>query len=183
MAPLYITGRMPDNIDMKPKIFAYSLLFVFAFSVFSVCQAQVIEKVVLCETVKNLEPINPKTSFKKNQKAYCWIRVSEAEVGGQILVEWYYKDALQHTARLDLKYSRMRTYAYKTLHAEGEWRVDIKKQDSTLLQSIKFGVGEVSSDIYEVDTETSTTTTTLTTPLDSSLRSSLGASNNRRRRS
>lgn len=101
-------------------------------------QAQEIDSLLVCENVVELEPQNPKDSFEAGSKAYCWMKVKGATVGDSLTIAWYHEDELKHSTTLELSYTDMRTYAYKTLFQAGAWRVDIKSADDKVLTSLAF---------------------------------------------
>jgi len=63
-----------------------------------------------------------------------------------VLHQWYYNDALLRTVRLRISANQSagyRTYSRNTIAAErsGDWRVDLRTEDGTLLQQARFVVG------------------------------------------
>lgn len=114
-------------------------LFLLLFTMYS--YSQNLEDAEVCSSVKNLEPVNPTSEFNVGQKVYCWIKLTDATIGSSIKVEWYSNDQLQYTSKLSTNYSSMRTYTYKTVGVEGNWRADIKKSSGELLRSLEFVVG------------------------------------------
>ncbi len=103
--------------------------------------SQILDDAQMCTGVKSLQPVNSTSSFSAGQRAYCWIKLSDAIIGSSIKVEWYCNDALQHTSTLSTKYASMRTYTYKTVSTSGNWRADIKTKNGKLLKSLTFFVG------------------------------------------
>ena len=101
---------------------------------------QTLEQVALCDTVANREAGTPKDMFKVGERAYCWMKVKDATVGDHLVVEWIRGEESIYTMKLNLKYTSMRTYCYKTLNEFGVYKVEIKKSDGTLLEAIKFNV-------------------------------------------
>jgi pimeloyl-ACP methyl ester carboxylesterase len=116
------------------------LLSILGFLIFmgTVAQGQRLESAMTCANVVNLEPQEPKTYFEVGERAYLWMRVDGATVGQKIIVEWYWNNSLQHAKELNLSFSNMRTYCYKTIHNPGVWRADIKKSDGTILKSLSI---------------------------------------------
>ena len=72
---------------MKIKGFM-ALLICYCWLIGAV-SAQVIEQGLICSNVVDLKPIKPKVNFEQGQKAYCWLKVTEAPVGGKIIIDWY----------------------------------------------------------------------------------------------
>lgn len=114
--------------------------------------AQTIESAAICGAVVNHDASDTRTQFGKGERAYCWIKIKDAPAGSKILVAWYRGNQLQHTTTLPLNYPNMRTYAYKTLHEEGQWRADIKKPDGTVLMSLPLAAGNVKAAVSDKGT-------------------------------
>ena len=121
------------------KKFFLSILFVISCIVFG--SSQVLERSVLCKSVQNNEPVTETVNYLVGEKAYCWIKLSNAPIGQSISVEWYNSDAKVYTSKLKISYASMRTYTYKTVHSEGNWKAVIKSASGLELQTLEFAVG------------------------------------------
>ena len=113
-------------------------VLTFALLISTAGLSQVISEIWVCENVSELNCVSPATLFDRGKRAYCWMRVTNAPAGGSILVSWYSNGIKRHTTALRLPYQNMRTYAYKTLYENGDWRVDVTKADGSLLRSFEF---------------------------------------------
>lgn len=115
-------------------------LAFFICTVFSAQQgmAQEIVGFEICGNVEDLEPVDPKTDFAQGEKAYCWLKVKGATVGSKIVMKWFHGEEEKYSKELEMKFSTMRTYAYKTLYQAGTWRVDIYGEGDNLLQSAEL---------------------------------------------
>ena len=113
-------------------------LFVCSFFFLSNSHAQAIDSLVVCKNVEDLVAIDPGTEFAKGDKVYCWMKVKGATVGQEVSAEWYNEGDLKHSTKLTLNYENMRTYAYKTLHQAGKWKIVIKSADGKELASKEF---------------------------------------------
>jgi len=122
--------------------FFYVMMAVLFTGLNLTVRSQTLEDFAVCETVEAREPVNQKTTFLVNDKAYCWLKVVHATVGDSIAVEWYHEDELIHTSKLALKYANMRTYANKTLHKAGKWRVVIRTSAGVALAAEDMVVEE-----------------------------------------
>lgn len=119
----------------------FVLVFVMTGSMAASLQAQTLVDAQICETVESREPVNPKTSFQKGDKAYCWIKVADATVGSNLTVIWSIDD-LAYEQKLEMKFANMRTYCFKTLFKPGNWKATIKKADGTTLKELSMTVTE-----------------------------------------
>jgi len=111
---------------------------VLSLLICSTLVGQTIDEAKICENVVENDCINPLEFFQTGDKVYCWIKVSGAQVGSSIFVEWINNDELKHKNELKMTYAAMRTYSYKTLHTPGAWRADIKSADGKLLKSLSL---------------------------------------------
>lgn len=111
--------------------------FVCSFFFFLNSSAQEIDSLLICKNVKNHVAIESGKSFPKGEKVYCWMRIKNATVGQEINIEWYNEEKLMHSTKLNLPLENMRTYAYKTLHQGGKWKVSIKANGKEL-KSLDF---------------------------------------------
>jgi hypothetical protein len=102
--------------------------------------AQTIEKIALCRKVENLEPVDLATQFQKGERAYCWLKIANAPKGSFLLLDWYWDGKLQHATRLDLEYSGMRTFGFKTLDHAGQWKVSVRTPDQQVLYELAMDV-------------------------------------------
>lgn len=123
----------------KVLLLVFSLIALFGFSFQSA--AQKIDKFSLCENVVKLNPIKPAEQFPKGARAYCWLRVSDAQPNSHIYMDWYWEGKLMHATKIDLPYASMRTYGYKTLTKNGRWKVAIRSADNEVLFEYPFRAG------------------------------------------
>lgn len=123
----------------------FKQLLLATFSLILVAPAltgQVIEAIQTCGQVTDLEPGAPQTSFSVGDRAYLWMRVSAAPIGRQLQVEWIWNGQVQHRTKLDLPYSDMRTYCYKTLGMAGSWEILVRGDKGQILRQLQVTAGQ-----------------------------------------
>jgi len=104
--------------------------------------AQQVTDLELCEGVVDNQPKGVKRTFAERERAYCWLRVEDAQPGQVLSVVWYWQDQPQHIEELPLRSDRWRTHCYKTLYQPGLWRVVIRNQAGDSLAGASFTAGQ-----------------------------------------
>ena len=104
--------------------------------------AQVTVEAEIAESVVDMMPQNPSTSFAAEVgSVVCWTRVTGAE-GSEIRHIWIH-DEMEFPVTLAVNGSPWRTWSRKTIPPEwaGEWRVEIRDAQGNLLDTRSFTVG------------------------------------------
>ena len=99
-------------------------------------------ELVLATDVQDREPVGEATSFPADVgQIYAWMRVTGA-TGQAIEVVWTYGETT-FTVPLEIGGSPWRTWSSKTIPPAwtGEWRVEVKDRNGTVVASRDFTVG------------------------------------------
>ena len=130
------------EVFMK-RFFLTALLFVFVFPLASSAAEGIsVEEAAVATSIKDLVPEGVAESFPPNVgKLYCYSLIMNGQ-GASVIHKWYYKENLVAAIPLAVKYRSHRTYSVKNIFPgnEGEWRVEIAKEDGTILKTVKFKV-------------------------------------------
>lgn len=119
--------------------FASALLLVASPAVLS---AQLSVEVQVARQIVDRMPQDPGTSFPVDVgEVFCWSRVTGA-AGTTIQHVWIHGE-MEFPFSLDIGGSPWRTWTSKTIPPEwaGDWRVEIRDADGTLLDTVSFTVG------------------------------------------
>ena len=134
------TSRM--EVLMK-RFFLTALLFVFIFPLASLAAEGIfVEEAAVATSIKDLVPEGVAETFPSNVgKLYCYSLIMNGQ-GASVIHKWYYKENLVAAIPLAVKYQSHRTYSVKNIFpgTEGEWRVEVTKEDGTILKTVKFKV-------------------------------------------
>ena len=127
------------------RIFTVPLAIVF-FTLPTVSSAQEatqldVDVAIICEDVKNLEPIGAAESFPVSiGELNCFTRIIGAHEPTTVTHVWYF--GMSERARIDLviKGSQWRTYSSKKIqaHEVGSWRVEVIDTEGTVLKVVQF---------------------------------------------
>lgn len=104
-----------------------------------------LEKAVMCETIDNFKPINPAVIFSISQgEVFCYSNFDPVQDKAVIFHKWYKKDKLIFTMRLTLSPPKWASFSsIKIRNADkGPWRVEIRDEDDTLLQTLRFSMAD-----------------------------------------
>lgn len=84
-------------------------------------------------------------------RVYCWTCVQGADEPTEVTHVWYYGVEKMAEVALPVKYSRHRTWSYKTILPEwkGEWSVEILDAAGNKLDSILFEITEMTEETTE----------------------------------
>lgn len=125
------------------KVFLLALLMVFIFPLASKAAEGIsVEEAAVATGIKNLVPEGVAEVFPSNVgKLYCYSLIANGQ-GASIIHKWYHREDLRAAIPLAIKYPSHRTYSEKKIFtgSEGEWRVEITKEDGTILKTVKFKV-------------------------------------------
>lgn len=103
-----------------------------------------VEAVVALEVVDR-EPVQAGTAFTAQDglRIWCWTRVSGApETGTTLHHVWIRGDQEMADVTLNIGASSWRTWSNKAIPPEwaGDWRVEVRDADGTVLQTVNFTV-------------------------------------------
>ncbi len=121
------------------------LLTTFAFLAVAspaLLSAQVSVEVEVARQIVDRMPQDPGTAFPVDVgDVFCWSRVTGA-AGTTIQHVWIHGE-MEFPFSLDIGGSPWRTWTSKTIPPEwaGDWRVEIRDADGTLLDTVSFTVG------------------------------------------
>ena len=107
--------------------------------------AQQIDSLEICSAVQGNMPFNPARQFELRERAYCWLKISEARPGDFLKVHWLWGGELQHEEVLRLGDESWRTHCYKTLYYAGRWTVKIYTSDGLLIAEESMAAGDDAS--------------------------------------
>jgi len=84
-------------------------------------------------------------------RVYCWTCVKGADEPTEIIHVWYYGVEKMAEVVLPVKYSRHRTWSYKTIIPEwkGQWSVEILDAAGNKLDSIAWEITEIIEETTE----------------------------------
>lgn len=117
-------------------------LSIFLFLSVYYTYGQEITEFAMCKKIADLQPQGITKHYQPGERAYAWMKIEGAEMGSQIMIDWYAEDQLTHTSKLTISTEpSMRTYAYKTLYMKGIWKIIVRKADNTILKEINITVG------------------------------------------
>src|SRR3989337_579487 len=125
------------------RFFLLALIIVFTFPLASKATEGIfVEEAAVATSIKDLVPEGVAEPFPSNVgKLYCYSLVMNGQ-GASIIHKWYYEEDLVAAIPLAIKYPSHRTYSVKTIFpgTKGEWRVEVTKEDGTILKTVKFKV-------------------------------------------
>lgn len=133
---------------MTKLYFILIALFVLSVTTFAQRGPELkVERIAICETVENHEPVGVDTVFSDNvEQLSCFTEISGAKDTTQIRHVWYYGKKLMTTISLDVKLSSWRTWSTKTIvqRWEGDWFVEVMDNRGNLLAREKFVIKKAS---------------------------------------
>ena len=98
---------------------------------------------VMCEAIKELEPINTAIVFSINvEKVICYTTFDPVPENTVIFHNWYRRNVLNTKIKLSLRQPRWRTYSSIQLREtdKGPWRVEITDEKGRLLGLLRFSI-------------------------------------------
>jgi hypothetical protein len=102
-----------------------------------------LEQVVMCEGIKDYEPVNKAIVFSLEiGKIYGFTSFDHVPKKTVIYHNWYRSDRLVTTKRLSLQPPQWSTFSSIQLREadKGPWRLEIKDQKKKLIRIVKFSV-------------------------------------------
>ncbi len=106
-----------------------------------VSQVLSVKEFALCEGVEDRNPVNQGSSFSSGiGRIYLWTNIYGAEEPTHIYHVWYYGEQEMAVTKLDIKYSRNRTWSSKTIMPQwvGNWKVEVVDAEGNMLQEVSF---------------------------------------------
>jgi len=101
------------------------------------------DRVVMCEEIKDLTPLNPAVVFSiKIGKVSCFSSFDPVPEKTFIYHKWFHRDDLSTTKRLTLQPPRWASYSTIQLREtdKGPWRVEISDQTGNILRILRFSI-------------------------------------------
>lgn len=102
-----------------------------------------VARAMVCEDVKNLQPVNPTVVFSvEKEKAFCFAEIEGIDKSDTIYHDWIRRDVHVVGFKLVLKPPRWSTSSSITLREtdKGPWRVEITDMDGNILKILRFSV-------------------------------------------
>lgn len=102
-----------------------------------------IVRVVVGTGVGNNEPVGVAETFPvSTEKVYCFVQANDIAKDTEVSLVWFHNQDEKLKTILPLKMGkRWRTFAHKNLRGlKGDWKIEIKDADGTLLKEVKFKV-------------------------------------------
>jgi hypothetical protein len=102
-----------------------------------------IDRVIMCEEIKDFTPQNPAVVFSiKIGKVSCFTSFDPVPEKTFIYHKWFHRDDLSTTKRLTLQPPRWGTYSTIQLREtdKGPWRVEISDQNGNILRILRFSI-------------------------------------------
>ena len=106
-------------------------------------KALTIVRLVAGTGVENREPVGVAETFPAStEKVYCFLEAADIAKDTEVSFVWFHGEKERLKLNLPVQAgSRWRTYAHKNLQGlKGEWRVEIRDSNGSLLKEIKFKV-------------------------------------------
>jgi hypothetical protein len=102
-----------------------------------------IKRLVIAGSIDNREPVGIVNAFSSStEKVYCYLEASDISEDTFVSFAWYHGE--QETAIVKLpimKSKKWRTYSSKKLGGRtGDWRVDLRDENNTVLETASFTV-------------------------------------------
>ena len=126
---------------MKKAVFALLLAFAPAFAVEDVI-SEVVD-IKFAKRIENKEPVEVSDRFPNTiEKVYCWTKIRAFKTPTYVVHNWYYKDKLMASVKLDVKYSTFRTWSSKRMWKSwvGKWKVEVLDEDGNIIAVKTFEV-------------------------------------------
>jgi hypothetical protein len=126
------------------------MFFLVLFSAASVYSEQpkakmVMVQSVMCESIKNFQPVNPAVVFSISQgEVFCFSDFDPVFEKTYIFHNWYKKDHLIFSMRLTLSPPKWSSFSRIQIREadKGPWRVEIRDGADTLLQTLRFSMAD-----------------------------------------
>lgn len=102
-----------------------------------------IERLVVCESVQNREPVGEAEIFPSTiAKVYSFLEARDIVQDTSVLFVWYFEESVHAKVDLTLREGdRWRTYASKEIRGlRGNWKVEIQDKNGNILKAIAFRV-------------------------------------------
>ena len=102
-----------------------------------------VAEATICQNVVDREPVQAGSSFPASVgRLYCFTKIIGAPGPVDISHVWYFRGTQRALVNLTIKASSWRTYSSKKIQdfEIGDWHVDIKGPDGTLLRTLSFKI-------------------------------------------
>ncbi len=155
---LIVIDRL-KNMHERSKIYLYSIIFLIAAVVSDSnysrageneahkingnIKTPVINYAVMCEGVKNHEPVNKATVFSVvKKKVFCFTDFNVVPEKTHIYHRWYREDKPAAKVKLKLQPPRWSTFSSIQLRESdiGPWRVEVTDQNGYVFYILRFSI-------------------------------------------
>lgn len=129
-------------------ILLWASLFIFpaqGFSAESKIPEMVLTQAVICESIKNFQPVNPAAIFSISlEEVFCFSNFDPVRAKTHIFHKWFKHDKLIFTMRLSLTPPKWSSLSKIQLRDEdkGPWRVEIRDDGGNILQTLRFSISD-----------------------------------------
>lgn len=120
-----------------------ALLFLFIPDVKSEPAKATLIQSVMCEAIKNFQPVNPAVVFSISQgEVFCFSKFDPVIEKTFIFHKWYKRDKLIFTMQLTLSPPKWSSFSRIQIRNadKGPWRVEIWNENNILLQTLRFSM-------------------------------------------
>lgn len=123
------------------KLCIFSLIIILSITVFSQEAALTVDKMAVCTSIEDRQPMGADTSFIKTVgQLYCFVKISGGSDTTSISHVWYFEDKEMAKVELSIKGKTWRTWSSKRIVEDwvGNWKVDVTNDAGTVLMSKEF---------------------------------------------
>ena len=134
---------------MERLCFGFLALAVFSTFAFARTEQEksqmsglTVSRIVICEGIKDREPVAADSVFVGVEKLYCYTEIKGAEEPTHIQHVWYRGEKELVRIKLSVRAARWRTYSSKKILPEwtGDWMVEILDAEERRISQISFKV-------------------------------------------
>jgi len=128
---------------MNKKVLAIGLGLMLVLGAAVIAAELKVEDGVLCENVKDLEPVNPGTVFPADiGKVCCFTRIVGAEEETTVSHVWYLNGEQIADVELKVGSANWRTYSSKNIDRmwRGDGMVEVKDADGNVIETLEFKI-------------------------------------------
>jgi len=133
----------PLGFFMKGLFFVFFTLAVLSTGAFAQNDNGItVERIIICETVENREPVSDASTFTASEKICCFTEITGAEDPTHIKHVWYREGEEYRSIALNIGGARWRTYSEINVPSNsiGDWKVGVIDADEKTLAEITFTI-------------------------------------------
>jgi hypothetical protein len=128
---------------LKGLVLFIAMGLFFTPVVYSEPSTATMVQAVMCESIKDFQPVNPAVAFSISQgEVYCFSNFDPVLKKTIIFHKWYKRDKLIFTMRLTLSPPKWSSFSRVQIRDadKGPWRVEIRDADDILLKTLRFSM-------------------------------------------